>query len=113
LDDGNPAIDSAAFPDTPSEDFWSSSPFVSEPDLRSLVFFQAGYTSFADPGDTQHIRCVRSPAPASPDAAVSAPGRYAITAGTVRDTQTKLTWQQAIDPAVTTPGTTPRPTALS
>ena len=92
-----PAIDSTAFPDTPSDDFWSSSRFTSEADLRLLVFFQNGYTSFGNYADTYHIRCVRTAVPAPESmGSIDPPARYVVADGTVRDSQTRLTWQQAI-----------------
>jgi hypothetical protein len=92
-----PAIDSAAFPDTPSDDFWSSSLFTSEDDLRLLVFFQTGYTSFGIYSDRYYIRCVRTAVPSTPSTdSIAPPARYVIADGAVRDSQTKLTWQQAL-----------------
>ena len=95
-----PAIDSAAFPDTPSDDFWSSSLFTSDDNLRLLVFFQTGYTSFGNYSDRYYIRCVRTAmqsttTPPSTDS-LAPPARYVITGGAVRDSQTRLTWQQAL-----------------
>jgi hypothetical protein len=55
----NPAIDSNAFPDTPSEPFVSSSPF---PPVGRCVDFEAGAaggcTEFT-PDGLAHVRCVR------------------------------------------------------
>jgi hypothetical protein len=85
-----PAIDSSAFPSTPSESFWSSSPLPGDPGLGYLVDFDSSHTSYGDMGYTYRARCVRgqeaSKTPAS--------GRYSTESGTVLDTQTKLTWQQ-------------------
>src|SRR5437773_842091 len=40
----NPSIDTAAFPDTPSESFWSATVLSSDPMLAYLVYFANGHT---------------------------------------------------------------------
>ncbi len=85
-----PSIDSNAFPNTPSESFWSATLLSSDSMLAYLVYFANGHTSYSDPGYTYRARCVRS----QPSPATAPPSRYTIANGTVYDTQTKLTWQQ-------------------
>jgi hypothetical protein len=89
----SPAIDSVAFPDTPSESFWASSPLTGDPGLSYIVDFASGHTSYSDMGYTYRARCVRSPEGAS-----APPARYTIANGTVLDTRTLLTWQQMNPP---------------
>ena len=56
----NPAIDAAAFPDTPSKWFWSSSPLASSSSYAWVVNFSNGNTSH-DVSTTfaYRVRCVR------------------------------------------------------
>jgi hypothetical protein len=57
----NPAIDATAFPATPSNLFWSSSPVVGTPYASWYVYFLDGYVT--GPGYTRdwpgHVRLVR------------------------------------------------------
>ena len=55
----NPAIDPVAFPNTPSEWFWSSSPYASYSNLAWLIYFGAGYTSYYYISYPYGVRCVR------------------------------------------------------
>jgi hypothetical protein len=90
----SPTIDIAAFPSTPSENFWTSGVVVGDSGLTYLVYFLNGHTTYSDPTYAYRTRCVL-------DSAVTpAPERYTITDGTVYDTQTKLSWQQAIPAAL-------------
>ena len=86
-----PSIDSNAFPGTPSESFWTSSVLNSDPGLGWLVYFANGHSSYSDVGYTYRVRCVGSAKPSS-----IPPARYTIANDTVYDTQTQLTWQQAV-----------------
>lgn len=87
----HPAIDSAAFPDTPSEAFWSASVLENgDPDLAWHVDFDSSHTSYTDKTYTHRVRCVHGGE--SP-----APERYQIANDSVFDTQTELTWQQTSD----------------
>ena len=53
----NPSIDATAFPNTPAEDFWTSSPLVGYPGVAWYVSFKYG---FYDNGGTGYrVRCVR------------------------------------------------------
>ncbi|HVY32082.1 MAG TPA: DUF1566 domain-containing protein [Polyangiaceae bacterium] len=82
-----PSIDSDAFPETTSENFWTSSEVGIDPGLIYLVFFLNGHTTYAASDYEYRVRCVRS---------AVAPGteRYAIEAGVVKDAFTQLSWQQ-------------------
>jgi len=55
---GGPTIDRKAFPNTPVEVFWTSTPRVSG---RSAwyVYFDAGSSDYDDTSDTSRVRCVR------------------------------------------------------
>jgi formylglycine-generating enzyme required for sulfatase activity len=82
-----PSIDALAFPATPTENFWTSSLVETSPGLVYLVYFDNGHTTYSESDFEYRTRCVRStPAPATE--------RYELAAGSVRDTQTQLTWQQ-------------------
>ncbi|MCD6497508.1 MAG: DUF1566 domain-containing protein [Deltaproteobacteria bacterium] len=54
----DPTIDHDAFPDTPSDFFWSSSP-VPFLNLAYGVRFELGFIYDHDPTGTGHVRCVR------------------------------------------------------
>jgi len=87
----SPAIDSTAFPGTPAQYFWTSSPwFVTTPPLHAWIFnFYEGMESNAalETG-TYQVRCVQSAdGTGEPD--------YQIADGQVTDPATGLTWQQA------------------
>jgi len=89
----SPSIDTSAFPATASENFWTSSPVGSDEGLVYLVYFDNGHTTYATTDYSYHTRCVRSSATAPAE-------RYSLENGSVYDTQTKLTWQQAIPQAL-------------
>ncbi|HEX3697901.1 MAG TPA: DUF1566 domain-containing protein [Polyangia bacterium] len=94
----NPSIDSTAFPDTPSDSFWTSSVMVEDRGLEWLVFFGSGFTSYADMTYAYRARCLRGP----PSWPIAPSERYTIANGTVTDTATKLTWQQAVSTSLYT-----------
>ena len=54
-----PAIDPVAFPGTPSDYFWTSSPLATFPMFVWTVFFGKGTASFFDVSNPRLIRCVR------------------------------------------------------
>jgi hypothetical protein len=56
-----PAIDPVAFPSTPSEDFWTSSPLASAPSVAAwMVNFGGGAPSQSyDLSEMHRVRCVR------------------------------------------------------
>ncbi|HEY2903286.1 MAG TPA: DUF1566 domain-containing protein [Polyangia bacterium] len=94
----NPSIDATAFPDTPSDSFWTSSVMVEDPGLEWLVFFGSGFTSYGDMGYPYRARCVRG----QPPSTVAPSERYTVANGIVTDTQTKLNWQQALSTSLYT-----------
>jgi len=91
-----PFIDQDAFPNTPSDDFWTGSPFA-DPQLRNVwrVSFGVGYSVVESDTVALKVRCVRS--------VVTRPGvpsdRYTIddVNDTITDTRTQLTWQRTVD----------------
>lgn len=84
-----PAIDPDAFPDTPSEAFWSLS--VNWQGYPSRLDFSIGlWTNLPDDEKGHRVRCVRqNRTPAKGD-------RYLVTADTVLDRTSGLTWQRAV-----------------
>jgi DNA-directed RNA polymerase specialized sigma24 family protein len=91
-----PAIDTTAFPGTPAQYFWTSSPwFVTSSPLHAWLFnFYEGMESNAGlETGTYQVRCVQS-------ADGSGVPAYRIADGQVTDPATGLTWQQA--PSATT-----------
>jgi hypothetical protein len=54
----NPAIDGIFFPNTPSEQYWSSTSYL---DLAWLVGFLSGATPYKKKTSLNHVRCVRGP----------------------------------------------------
>ena len=55
----NPSIDSTAFPATPSNNFWSSSPAAGSPGNAWIVGFYDGGTDGSGTGYPGQVRCVR------------------------------------------------------
>jgi hypothetical protein len=55
----NPAIDPVAFPSTPAQYFWSSSPYVASGGAGWYVYFDYGYSNGAATSSTNRVRCVR------------------------------------------------------
>ncbi|MGI6393996.1 MAG: DUF1566 domain-containing protein [bacterium] len=55
----NPAIDTDAFPGTPSSYFWSSSSYVYNPDNAWYVYFYLGNVLYNSKPNTYYARCVR------------------------------------------------------
>jgi hypothetical protein len=90
-----PSIDSTAFPDTPLEWFWTSTPLAENPDEAWYIYFDNGFSKFILAEEHEYrVRCVRSDAPPTPPPTP----RYQAAADTVLDKQTKLTWQRIVDP---------------
>lgn len=54
-----PAIDPVAFPGTPSDYFWTSSPLATFPMFVWTVFFGKGTAAFFDVSNPRLVRCVR------------------------------------------------------
>jgi len=85
-----PTIDPAAFPNTPTEAFWTSSPLAGVCSAAWFVNFYDGDGDYADLPETAYrVRCVQGATVAD---ALS--GHYQIASGEVLDTQTGLVWQQ-------------------
>ncbi|MBN2499011.1 MAG: DUF1566 domain-containing protein [Deltaproteobacteria bacterium] len=82
----DPTIDLDAFPDTPSEFFWTASP-VPFANLAYGVRFELGFIYDHDPFGSGRVRCVRGqyepPAP-----------RYRVEGDVVRDLGAGLVWQR-------------------
>jgi hypothetical protein len=53
-----PAVDPNAFPSTPSERFWSSSPFAGSPSSAWYVDFDLGQSFIGSVSDALSVRCV-------------------------------------------------------
>ncbi len=54
-----PTIDTNAFPGTPGDAFWSSSPLASAPYLAWIVYFHGGSVAPFDVTFSHRVRCVR------------------------------------------------------
>jgi len=54
-----PAIDEAAFPGTPVEEFWTAVPHASDPSLTWVVSFYSGGVYQGLSGNLSRVRCVR------------------------------------------------------
>jgi hypothetical protein len=54
-----PTIDRAAFPGTPAEGFWTSSPYAGVSGRAWYVHFNFGNLNHNDVGSTNGVRCVR------------------------------------------------------
>ncbi len=55
----NPSIDPTAFPSTPVDVFWTSSPLAGSPSNAWYVYFKYGSFNFVVVTDTYRVRCVR------------------------------------------------------
>jgi hypothetical protein len=94
----DPAINPDAFPQTPVDFFWSSTPLAGAPGVAWFVLFQDGTVSATDGKYASHVRCVRSPGAAAGPTAP--PARYVVGAATVQDSQTNLVWQRSLSAAM-------------
>jgi hypothetical protein len=54
-----PAIDTTAFPDTPSNSYWSSTPYTPNPAGAWYVYFSGGDTNAGGRSNGGHVRLVR------------------------------------------------------
>jgi hypothetical protein len=87
----DPAIDSDAFPDTPSEAFWTASPVATDPEQVFHLNFLFGDTSTNSRVNEQAVRCVRTgQRPELP----SGPQRFLLEGGIVVDRMTGLRWER-------------------
>ena len=57
--DAGPTIDQTAFPDTPAECFWTSSPYAISSNYAWYVDFYSGASYAYDGGYSCRVRCVR------------------------------------------------------
>ena len=88
----NPAIDTTYFPDTPGNEFWSSSTHGTGSNYYAgLVNFNYGYTSFDYPDSSYYVRCVRGTnlLPTSTFNSLTVNGEVIVT-----DSKTGLVWQK-------------------
>ena len=58
----SPAIDTDAFPDTPSAWFWTSTPYASDDSYAWFVYFGLGDSGFGLRVSSNRVRAVRGPA---------------------------------------------------
>lgn len=86
-----PSINLEAFPNAPSEWFWTSTSASDDPTSAWYVYFYAGYPKTDAKSNRFSYRCVRSATPR-----LHPPTHYEILADRVRDLSTGLTWQRAI-----------------
>lgn len=84
----DPAIDEEAFPNTPSDWFWTATANVADPETAWNAYFYFGYPGLGRKDDTVSVRCVRSESSASKKL------RYSLSDEIVRDEYTGLTWQR-------------------
>jgi len=52
-------IDATAFPSTPAESFWTSSPYAGSSGHAWIVYFSLGYSDYNVVGSYYRVRCVR------------------------------------------------------
>jgi hypothetical protein len=89
----DPTIDQNAFPDTPSDFFWTASP-VPFLNLAYGVRFELGFIYDHDPHGSGRVRCVRGDyQPPDP--------RFVYDADTVTDAAAELVWQRQQTAAMT------------
>lgn len=90
-------IDPVDFPNTPSTEFWSSTPSLMGGDGAWYVFFGSNpYVADINAPDPQDVRCVASACPPAGG------DHYTVANGTVTDNWTHLTWEQATPPGTFT-----------
>ena len=87
-----PSINVAAFPDTPSDWFWSSTPSASDAQSAWYLYFYFGYPKTDLVSNRFSVRCVRTAEPKHPPPTA----HYDVKPDTVRDLGTGLTWQRAV-----------------
>jgi hypothetical protein len=94
----SPAIDGTAFPDTPSDVFWTSSPRPQAEVTRGqawVVQFDQGSTAFVGISRAFRVRCVRG------SRCYPKPRFVVISSGLVQDTLTNLMWLRQESPMIT------------
>ncbi|HOW51336.1 MAG TPA: DUF1566 domain-containing protein [bacterium] len=84
----NPAIDTAIFPGTQPNPYWSSSSYASYTDNAWCVYFYYGSESYSGKTNTYHVRCARGAAlPGTAFTQSTVSGKVIVT-----DTVTGLQW---------------------
>lgn len=91
----NPAINSSAFPDTPSTPFWSASRPSADAGVAWEVGFARGDARLLEVTLDAGVRCLRS----STYASSLSRFRRGADGGVVRDEATRLTWEAGRSPA--------------
>ncbi len=86
-----PSINRAAFPQTPTDWFWTSTVSAGSDSEAWYVYFYSGYPKTNDTGNRFSVRCVRNARPR-----VRPATRYDVQRDTVRDLATELTWERAV-----------------
>jgi hypothetical protein len=86
----DPAIDTDAFPDTPAEAYWTSTPVAADPESAYYANLFFGYTSSNLNAYEQFVRCVRNER--QPE--LPTDDRFYVEGGTVRDRMTGLRWER-------------------
>jgi hypothetical protein len=87
----DPAIDPDAFPDTPSQAYWTASPVAIDSERSFSVNFSFGTTSTSLRVSEQAVRCVRS----TPAAELPPGDRFRVQGDKVFDGMTGLRWQRS------------------
>ena len=91
----NPAIDEVAFPDTPTEAFWTSTRLGDgRRDYAWLIDFMSGLVSTAFIDGPHRVRCVRSSG-TPPERCARPSARFGITGDLVTDALTGLIWERS------------------
>ncbi|MBK5103734.1 MAG: DUF1566 domain-containing protein, partial [Burkholderiales bacterium] len=93
----NPAIDTAAFPDSPGSAFWSSTPDVDISTTAWYVNFGTGDVHTTDKGEPAPVRLVRGAAPALLDVGRPATDFVDNGDGTVSHTPSGLMWKRCVE----------------
>jgi len=93
----NPAIDAAAFPDTPASAFWSSTPDVGISTTAWYVNFGTGDVHTTDKGEPAPVRLVRGAAPALLDVGRPATDFVDNGDGTVSHIPSGLMWKRCVE----------------
>jgi Protein of unknown function (DUF1566) len=97
LAETQPSIDRDAFPATPSDWFWSSSVGSDGPTTAWYVYFYFGYPKTDERSSPFRARCVRTEKPTAFEG--DAEAHYELSATSVRDLGTGLTWQRVLSPS--------------
>lgn len=97
----SPAINSSAFPNTPSSVFWSGSPSASYSDLAWVVNFSSGYANYggAFRSNSYSVRLVRGGQSFGPLLSLTRPTSDYVNNGngTVTHKPTNLTWKRCAE----------------